>query len=427
MIIQFTVGNFKVFKEKATLDMRATSISEHKDTHLFYIGKEKLLKSVAIYGKNASGKSKLVDALHAMRDFVISSSKESQSNEPIEWVDAFRLNTATRNQPSFFDIEFFMDNIRYRYGFEVTKERVEKEWLLERKKQKEYPLFLRIGDEFQIDDKRFKEGKTRKDFTRSNALFLSLVAQLNGELSQKIIAWFDNIVFAHAVCGRGDDGGNKTEEFLYEGKYKPFILSMLKNADVDIEDVEVSVFDKIKSTKTGKEIENDFEESLVTTYHKLFDEKNKFVELEGFDMYEDESSGTIRWFNLLGHFIDALINGKIIVSDEIDSRLHTFLVQSILRKFNAASNTKAQFICTVHDTNLQDSELLRRDQIYFVDKDKFGASTLYPLSDFKTRNDHNYEMNYLKGRYGGIPFINGSLNPLEISDNEKNEKQTQLQ
>lgn len=422
MIIQFTLGNFKTFKDKATLDMRAASLSELKDTHVFQNNKEQLLKSVGIFGKNAAGKSKLIEGLKFMRDFVIDSSKESQSNEPIEDIDPFRLNTATINKPSFFEIEFYLNETQYRYGFEVTQERVEKEWLFERKKTKAYPLFLRLQDEFEIDSKRFKEGKTRQEFTRSNALFLSLSAQLNGDLSQRIINWFDSIVFTHNEWGFYSEEREKTDELLENKEHKSKIMAFIRKADVDIE--QLIKFDRIKSSETGKERKNYYDdEPYIVTHHPRYDKENNFVEMAEFYLDEDESDGTIRLYSLTGSIINALLNGGVIVSDELNRRLHTLLVQAILLEFNNKKNNKAQLIFTAHDTNLQNKKLFRRDQIYFVEKDKYGASTLYSLADFKARKDHNYEKNYLEGRYGAIPFIDTSINPLEASTNGKKEKQ----
>ncbi len=421
MIIQFTVGNFKVFKEKVTLDMRATGISEHKDTHIFNIGKEKLLKSAVIYGKNAGGKSKLIDAMQYMRDFVIHSSKESQSNESIIWVDPFRLSTATKDAPSFFDIEFFINDIRYRYGFEVSKERVEKEWLFERKKRKEYPLFLRIEDEFQMDKKRFKEGVKREEFVRSNVLFLSLAAQLNGELSQKIIAWFDKITFPHVICNDEGDWLGKTVRFLQDEKYKSIILSILKTADLDIEDIELKEIYPVNPRKNG--LPN--EKYAVTTFHSVYDEKNQYVGRESFDLHKDESGGTIRFFNLIGYFLDVFLNGGIIVLDEMDSRFHTFLTKTMLRQFNKKSNDKTQLICSLQDTSIQNVRMLRRDQIFLLSKHMLGSSKLHSLVEYKIRNDHDYEKNYLRGKYAAIPMIDGLLYPINIHTNGKKEEKAE--
>jgi len=407
MLIKFTVGNYKVFKDQTTLDLRATAISEHAASHVLELGKERLLKSTGIYGKNAAGKSKLINALEFMKAFVITSSKDMQSNELIN-TEPFRLNTATKNAPSFFEIEFLLNDRKYRYGFEVTLEMVKKEWLFERKKTKEYPLFLRLEDEFDVDYKKFPEGKNKESWTRKNALFLSLVAQLNGSLTQNIIQWFEKLIFVHHVCGCEESGF--TELFLEDKEDRKLVVQMIKNADLNISDLEIVRFENAKTLKTGKKVESPDDNVLIKTYHPLYNEKNEQVGLEDFDMYNEESSGTIRYFDLIGFMIEAMRAGEILIMDEMDARLHTKLSQAILMEFNSENNTNAQFIFTTHNTNLLSSGLLRRDQIYFVEKDQYAASKLYSLAEFKIRKDTNYELNYLKGRYGAIPFINHLFN-----------------
>lgn len=407
MIIKFTVGNFKAFKDKSTLDMRASSISEHAKTHVLNLGKEKLLKSISIYGKNAAGKSKLIYAMEFMRNFTIISSKDMQVNELIE-TEPFRLNTATKEAASFFEIEFLLNDFTYRYGFEVTENQIEKEWLFEKKKTKEYPLFLRMGEDFKVDYKKFPEGKDKETWTRKNALFLSLVAQLNGQLSQEIINWFEKIIFVHHVCSCEEDGF--TEDYLENKDDRKLVVQMMRNADLNIEDLEVVRFEDSKTLKTGKKVYSPDDNLIVKTFHPLYNEKNEKVGLEDFDLHDDESTGTVRYFDLLGFIIRAFKEGQIIVMDEMDARLHTKMSQAIMMEFNSYNNTNAQFIFTTHNTNLLSSELLRRDQIYFVEKDQYAASRLYSLAEFKIRKDTNYELNYLRGRYGAIPFINQLTN-----------------
>ena len=403
MLIFFTVGNFKVFKEKVTLDMRAASLREHQSTHLIRKEKNDYLKSALIYGKNAAGKSKLIEALAFMHDFVIDSAKDRQSNDEIE-TDPFRLHTETKTQPSFFEIAFLLDEVKYRYGFEVTKKVIVREWLLESKKTKEYPLFMRMDDEFQVDVKRFPEGKNKETWTRKNALFLSLVAQLNGDLAQRIIAWFDRITFAHHACDCEDDG-DITRAMLENPDDRKKIVSLMKNADVDIEDLELIRFDEARSPKTGKKVVPHFEQAVVKTYHKLYGPNQEELELVDFDLLEDESDGTIRLFNLIGFLLEALDNNGILIVDELDIRLHTHLISALFQQFNRMNSQQAQWIFTTHDSNLLSSDLVRRDQVYFVEKNAFGAADMYSLATFKTRKDHNYESQYLKGRYGAIPFI----------------------
>lgn len=412
MLLTFTVSNYKVFKEKNTFDLRATSLSELQDSNVTTIHKERMLKSIAIYGKNASGKSNLLAALEFMSDFVVESSKDRQSNELIE-IDPFRLSTAHLTQPSYFEITFLLNDNHYRYGFEVNEKRVVKEWLFERPKTKEYPLFLRIEDEFQINSKRFPEGRNKEGWTRKNALFLSLVAQLNGQLSQNIINWVDNWVFIHNVCNCDWEYENKTEALLRtDEKYKEVILDIIRKADVDIDDIEVVEFNQGRSEKMGKTIQSDEPNSSIYTYHRRYNAKNEVVDkLVRFNLEEDASDGTIRLFNLVGFLIEALEHNSVVFLDEIDSRLHTLLSKAIVLLFNSDKNKQAQFIFTTHDTNLLDKDLLRRDQIYFVEKNRFGAAKIYSLADFKikgekVRKDADYETNYLRGRYGAIPFIN---------------------
>ncbi|MFK7982901.1 MAG: ATP/GTP-binding protein [Saprospiraceae bacterium] len=407
MLIKFTIGNYKIFKEKNTLDLRATSISEHATSHVFEFEKERIVKSAAIYGKNAAGKTKFIDGLAFMKHLIINSSKDMQSNELID-TEPFRLNTGTKNAPSFFEIEFLLNNFKYRYGFEVTKESVEKEWLFERKKSKEYPLFLRLADSFEVNYKKFTEGKNKESWTRKNALFLSLVAQLNGTLAQQIIGWFEKLVFVHHVCACAESG--VTKNYLENKEDKALVVQMMKNADLNIEDLEIVRFEDAKVLKTGKKLESPDEHVFIKTYHPLYNEHNEQVGLEDFDLYYEESDGTVRYFDLVGFMIKAMRTGEIIIMDEMDARLHTKLSQAVLMEFNTIKNTNAQFIFTTHNTNLLSNELLRRDQIYFVEKDKYAAAKLSSLAEYKIRKDTNYELNYLKGRYGAIPFINHLFN-----------------
>lgn len=209
MLIEFTVGNYLSFKEKVTFSMEAiqTNIQESSstdssdldwktklnDNNVFKVDDElSLLKSAAIYGANASGKSNLIKAIGFMRWFVLSSSTSTQIIDSID-IEEFKLNTETIGKPSFFEIVFLLNQKIYRYGFEVDKKQVIAEWLCHTPKNKEYKLFNRHDRVFSINQRSFKEGKNLEDKTRINALFLSVVAQFNGELSQKILVWFSDL------------------------------------------------------------------------------------------------------------------------------------------------------------------------------------------------------------------------------------------
>ena len=184
MIIYFKVANFKSIKDALTLNFNAASISEHPESNVIDHEKLSLLKSLLLYGHNASGKSKILDAILFFKWFINNSATEKQSNEAI-MVEPFAFNESTAGQPSFFEISFVIDKIKYRYGFEADKQSIRKEWLLESKFRKEYPVFMRINQKIEVDYKRFDAENLEKR-TRKNALFLSVASQWNVPEAQKI-------------------------------------------------------------------------------------------------------------------------------------------------------------------------------------------------------------------------------------------------
>jgi len=189
MLLEFSVANFLSFKEKKTLSLEAASISDYKE-NIIEKGKYKILRSAVLYGANSSGKSNFIKALSIMRYIIIYSSIKSSTSE-ID-VTPFLLNTETENEPSFFEILFLIDGIRYRYGFEADKKSVKAEWLFQRKKLKEEYLFIRENDGIGLSP-IFEEGIGVEKKTRDNALFLSKVDSDNGEISQKIMKWFSDL------------------------------------------------------------------------------------------------------------------------------------------------------------------------------------------------------------------------------------------
>lgn len=419
MLIEFSVGNYLSFKEIVTFSMLSSSIREHRDTHVFQPQKKlKLLKSAILYGANASGKSNLFKAMSFMSNFVRNSSKDSQVDENINTVP-FKLSTETTDKPSFFEIIFMQDNIRYRYGFEVDVSKVKQEWLFYTPKKQEIKLFERNQNSFEIESD-FKEGKGLDEKTRDNALFLSVVAQFNGEKSISILKWFNKL---NNISGLNDKYQDFTTSLLEKGSCKETFLELIRIADAGIEDLTVNI-EEFSFNKYPKEIQQPlktFRELLeksfsmvddtitnIITTHKKYDENNKFVSFEEFNMNDQESHGTKKLFSLLGPIIDTLHTGKILVIDEFDSRLHTLLSSFIVKLFN--SNEKnpnnAQLIINTHDTNLLNNKLFRRDQIWFTEKNRYGATNLYSLVEYnRVRNDASFEKDYLLGKFGAIPFI----------------------
>jgi AAA15 family ATPase/GTPase len=419
MFIQFSVGNFRSFKERATLSMVAANTNArdpiiNKNNTIPVNDKLSLLTSAAIYGANASGKSNLIMAFAFMRQFVLASAKETQAGEPIN-VESFRLNTETENEPSFFEVVFLVDGLQYRYGFEVNHNQVISEWLFSVPSTKEAKLFIREENDIKPSLKFFKEGKGLEQKTRSNALFLSVVAQFNGLISRSILQWFSRVGIVSGL----DDMFYRafTIKQVIEGKYKSEIIQLVKNLDMDINDIEGIKVDKDKvqlPSGMSEEIRLLLLKSIqsselltVQTKHPKLNAQGQIVGSVTFDMDLNESHGTQKAFYLAGPIFDVLTEGKVLLIDEMEARLHPLLTREIVRLFNSIETNpkRAQLIFTTHDTNLLSNKLFRRDQIWFIEKDNQECSHLYSLAELKVRNDASFENDYIQGLYGAIPFI----------------------
>lgn len=448
MIIEFSVSNYLSFKSPVTFSMVASNSvkeleGENEDlNNVFtdYSGKVKYLKSAAIYGANGSGKSNLFSALNFFRAFILNSSRESLAEEEIK-VIPFLFNSLTETQHSSFEMIFMIGETRYRYGFEATKNEIVSEWLFFLKTDesiRESNCFTREYQEIKVNSKTFKEGKGVEIRTRKNALFLSSVAQWNGEKSILIQNWFKE----HINFLSGDSEGTfgyTIEKFLTDPVFKKNIVDFIRLVDIGIEDIRIEerilgeILPEITETKKYPKIDsliNELQEELkraltesgsknienkefkVTSYHKKHDEKMNQIELSELN-FRLESAGTQRLFALLGPWFDTLEKGNTLLIDEFGSNLHTKLSIELIKIFQSKINTtNAQLIFASHDTNLLRNDLFRRDQIWFTEKDSTsGSSDLYSLVEYKinqatsVRNDASFERDYLIGKYGAIPYF----------------------
>lgn len=400
MLIEVSVGNFKSFKEVVTFSMvaaRITSKDKTLDENNVHCVDDDLclLKSAAIYGANASGKSNFANAVLFMRDFVFNSSKSTQEAEPID-VERFKLNAETEGQPSFFEIVFLMEGTKYRYGFEVNAERVLREWLFNTPSTKEARLFVR--DENGIETTpRFREGRDLADKTRNNALFLSVAAQFNGTISKGIINWFRRL---SVISGLQDKSYRSyTEKTFADERHRESILGFMKRLDLGIADIQVQETSKLPQQ--------------VVTVHRKYNGEGRPASVEVFDIDSHESEGTKKLFALAGPLMETLKSGRILVVDELDARLHPLVTLAIVNLFHSAEANRhgAQLIFITHDTNLLSNKIFRRDQIWFAEKDRQGATHMHSLVEYKVRNDASFESDYIQGKYGAIPFI-GDLRQL---------------
>lgn len=443
MLIQFTFKNFKVFREKAELSLVASNYDKDreneniKDIPDFGL---KVLKSAVVYGANASGKTKLMEALIFMRTFVLTSSRESQKSDPI-YVEPFKLNTISENEPTEFEVIFLHNDEQFRYGFEVTTKEVVSEWLYHKPHTKEVELFYREGQDFKTHARAFAKGKllVKENLVRENALMLSAAAQWNDEMAGVVLEWFQNV---KVISGLTEDGyADFTVSRTTDPLDKQKQLEFLQKADLDIHDltlktekVDLSHLPPDVHKDTLKIIEQKHKEqygepvSDILTAHRKYDADRKYVGDVNLSMQEDESSGTRKFFFLSGPILDVITNGYTLMVDELDSKLHPNLVCKIVEIFNSKElNPKnAQLIFNTHDTNLLSSGTFRRDQIWFTEKNRYGEASLYSLADFKSnevRKEDNFERNYVQGKYGAIPFLGDfkqlfTSNPVLTHENE---------
>lgn len=394
MIIQFSTGNFLSFKEQSVLSLVASTLKDIQvsaEDILFNVGEAglTLMKSAVLYGANASGKSNFIKAFEFFKWYIINSSKDIQAGERVN-VESFRLNALTADKPSYFEAIFCDEENQYRYGFEADNTLVHTEWLYQKgnkKRAKEVELFYREKDRFDIHPK-FVVGKevAGKKMVRANALLLSVAAQFNDPIAVSIVGWLNDTII---ISGSNDEKiWNTATLQLDDAKMKQRIIEFSRYADLGIDSIE-----KVDNTIISK--------------HTQYDDEGNEIKSVTFPFRKNESEGTIKYFSLAYPIIDALDNGKRLIIDEFDSKMHPLLTCRIIALFNSKeTNPKnAQLIFTTHDTNLLSANIFRRDQIWFTQKDRYGATELYSLAEYKVRNDASFEKDYLSGKYGAIPII----------------------
>ncbi|EHL0041984.1 MULTISPECIES: AAA family ATPase [Enterococcus] len=421
MLVNFTVKNLLSFKEEQTLSLQTGAYLRKYVNNRFevkpknYPEKLRLLKSAIVFGGNGSGKSNLVSGLNALKTLVL---REQASINDALLYEPFALDPLTKQSPSVMTIEFINDSVLYRYSLANTAREVVKESLeIYDKTQDDFVYyFKRDGAESSVFPEKYQEYQTQ---IKSNSLVIHTLESKNDQHATNVVRWFANqlVIF---------DGSLRNIERLNNEKDKEKVLNFLKLADMNMVDL-VPVKDKeedySKQEKLAAVLERIIQEkdptieigrvkkslySLYSVYNQ-YDEMNQVVGQERIH-YDLESSGTKK---LIGLALNILFNPekKVFVFDEFDDAFHQELSGTLLEAFNAME-TNTQFILTSHELHLMDNQL-RKDQIYFTDKNYRGASELYALYDFeadpkKGRGDITYYRRYLNGLFGGVPHIDRS-------------------
>lgn len=418
-LLQFTVGNYRSFNFERTFTFVPTSIQDDPKESIASRRKHRFSTVSAVYGANSSGKSNLIEAIATM-SYIVRHSVKLNDNDELTY-DPFRLSSDNApDKSTHFEIVYLNnDDEQVRYGFENNSTHIVKEWLFVKPDSEEHVLFVREDDGIAVNEKLFPEGIDREEMTNDNRLFLSLVAQLGGKISKGVLSFFQ--LECNTISGLDHRGYSvftkhqfKVHGSICDDAMKFFRKLQLGFTNIDIEEQEVDLSEipaEYRSKKQPVKLE-------VYSSHNMYDANGSVTGNYKFQFAEHESKGTQKIFELAGPIFDTLNCGSILVIDELDAKMHPLISQQIVRLFTSVeTNPKhAQLLFTTHDTNLLSAKLLRRDQIWFTEKDGLESTDLYRMTDIvlpdgtKPRGDGNLERNYIKGRYGAIPFITYDTN-----------------
>lgn len=414
MLLDFSIANFRSFHQIQKLDLRAANlVSENKNVDLqniVNINGNRVLKTVGLYGPNGSGKSNLLKGLKLFRELV----QKSLESEVVMTFAAqpFKLSSETMEHAGFFQVQILLEENKYRYGFTLDdKGGVSQEWLFGPAEKKETWYFRRTGNDVENNKEWFDEGNSLPtDNLRHNTLFLTFVSAYNGALSQMLRGTivnsisFDDSNSRPGMLRRSGtitrSQSTLTNNLLKEGKGE-LVLEWLRNAGLFYSGIQL------------EEVSDRFSEYIILE-KSVLDSGGNEISKAYMDLRNDESSGTQKFYSLIGRLHKKFIEGGLIVIDEIDNNFHPSLLQRIIGFFNnpTLNAAGAQLIFTSHDTNLLDPAILRRDQIYFTEKSIYDESILYSLADLKgIRNNSDFARQYLAGFYGALPVLDNFKNP----------------
>ena len=412
MLLEFRVENHRsIGDEQVVTFMPSSSLTETVDDASH--AELACLPSIAIYGANASGKSNVLSALEFMQSAVVYSHRDWDPDGgvprmPFAWGE-------WQSKPSTFEIEFVAAKTKYRYGFVVDNERVLEEWLYAYPAGRKQTWFERDGDKFKFTDSLKGEKKVIEEITRKNSLFVSTAVQNRLEQLLPIYSWFRSISFTRTQLP--DSRFRKPSHFrrMIESRYESQrVLSIPADELTSIQSRLLNNFRKLlRESDLGvhdfRRVEREIDGA--PNFYAEFQLAHAPNNDEAWLPLSEESGGTQAMFRLGLQVLGSLQQGTVLVVDELESSLHPLLAIELLKLFsNPESNPLGgQLFFTTHDTNLLGNiagpSPLRRDQIYFTEKNPEGVSCMYPLTDFKPRKTENLERGYLQGRYGAIPFL----------------------
>ena len=417
MLLRFSVENHLSICKRQELLFVASSLKDRRDALIpcESVKSGKVVPTVVIYGANASGKTNFVDAVSTMTNLVLWSQTKGDPSNGVPR-RKFLLDRGWSEMPSCFEIDFVIDGVRYHYGFEATDEEFTSEWLYAIPKAHRRMMFERKKEHFTFGRWLRGQNNSIAGLTRPNSLFLSAAAQNGHEQLFRVYKYFRDMKFSSQISVRGIEASKRLEGDVLDRRVIDFLQS-IDTGVIDFRKKETIIPEELKEIDKAirREVQAAVEKFTGMSVELKKENEEKIVDVElahrgkgGENIYFDldrESAGTRRLVIILGHVFNALDNGLPIFIDELDASLHTYACEAILRLFCSPEvNSKgAQLIATTHDTNVMNSNVLRRDELWFVEKNSKGSTELFPLTDIRTRKGDNVQLGYLQGRYGAVP------------------------
>jgi len=418
MVLEIRISNFFSIKDEIVLDLRAANLKSHNtkalSDNVFEFNHSQVLKTLAIYGANASGKSNIIRAIRFCNALVFESHLHNE--DTVYNFQPFKFNGFDKKPSSYF-IRFVSNNIEYEYSFSLTRFKIVTESLYY------YPKG-RIKEIFTRDERLGKTKKEKYSFgdqikrpldvaenTSDKTLYISRASQMDREIGKEIFNYFHRTFILQYV------GFGVSMIETLSNAHKKRLIEALKIADSDIVDVSIRVL-----KKPGKNINADLKSLTVTVEDIVQDHLeiktfHKASPKLPFDFLTEESQGTIKLFFIMLTLLDVVKNNKVLLIDEIEESLHPKIMEYIFNIFR--SGEKAQLICTTHNSRFLDLKKFRKDQIYFTNKKSDASTDLYSLYDYSDfRDTMDLEKAYLQGRFDAIPILNDSIENIKSLLNE---------
>lgn len=439
MLVEFRFANYRSFRDEQVLSLVASrdkTMLEPNTMEAPELSGRRLVRSCAVYGPNASGKSNLFAAIRSAQRFVVKSADRRLGAET--GIEPFRLDKRFAGLPSRFEFVFVERGVRYDYGFTADLTQVYDEWLTAYPKRLPQRWFVRSWSgktqhaEFSFSPHLRGEKESLIQVTRPDVLLLSTGAKFNNSQLTTVYQWFSE----HLRVISGSDplvstlGAVTAKRCVSDTDVFRKVGALLRDADLGVLDLEIE-----EKTQDPPQVPDGLPERTrkpLLEFLKAVEEerpspttkdwavrlKHRTAQAEPVTLsWDDESDGTRRLFELAGPWLDALSSGLVVAVDELSASMHPLLARELVAMFHDSRTNRlgAQLIYSTHDTVLLDEELVRRDQVWFLEKGNDGASSLYPLSDYHPRKGEALAKGYLAGRYGSVPIV-GDLRSVAGSD-----------